>query len=168
MTTFNNTRKSSAYGNLVRPVLVAAALVASATVLHAATNDPVATPNQSKTAMPDKVLAPENIDKMEKTDNRMDKTDRMGKTDRMDKNDKMNGTENSSEHAVSDSWITTKVKAEILANSVSKGFKVGVTTKNGVVSLKGKLPTQDAADLVKTIAEKVKGVQSVDVSGLAV
>jgi hyperosmotically inducible protein len=72
------------------------------------------------------------------------------------------------EAAVSDSWITTKVKSEILANSVSKAFKVSVKTKHGAVALKGKLPSQDAIDLVKMIAEKVKGVQSVDTSGLAV
>ena len=72
------------------------------------------------------------------------------------------------ERAVSDSWITTKVKSEILANSVSKAFKVSVKTKNGAVTLKGKLPTQDAVDLVKMIAEKVKGVKSVDTTGLAI
>lgn len=44
------------------------------------------------------------------------------------------------ERAVSDSWITTKVKSDILANSVSKALKVGVKTKRGVVSIKGKLP----------------------------
>lgn len=72
------------------------------------------------------------------------------------------------ERAVSDSWITTKVKSEILANSVSKAFKVSVKTKHGAVSLKGKLPSQDAIDLVKMIAEKVKGVKSVDVTGLVI
>ena len=72
------------------------------------------------------------------------------------------------ERVVSDSWITTKVKSEILANSVSKAFKVSVKTKHGVVSLKGKLPSQDAIDLVKMTAEKVKGVKSVDVSGLVI
>jgi hyperosmotically inducible protein len=72
------------------------------------------------------------------------------------------------ERVVSDSWITAKVKSEILANSVSKAFKVGVKTKSGVVSLDGKLPSQDAIDLVKMTAEKVKGVKQVDVSGLSV
>jgi hyperosmotically inducible protein len=72
------------------------------------------------------------------------------------------------ERVVSDSWITTKVKAEILANSVSKAFKVSVKTKSGAVSLTGKLPNQDAIDLVKMISEKVKGVKNVDVSGLAI
>jgi hyperosmotically inducible protein len=71
------------------------------------------------------------------------------------------------ERVVSDSWITTKVKSEILANSVSKAFKVSVKTKSGMVSLGGKLPSQDSIDLVKMIAEKVDGVKSVDVSGLS-
>jgi len=72
------------------------------------------------------------------------------------------------ERVVTDSWITTKVKSEILANSVSKAFKVSVKTKHGAVSLKGKLPSQDAIDQVKMIAEKVKGVKSVDVSGIVI
>lgn len=72
------------------------------------------------------------------------------------------------ERAVSDSWITTKVKSEIAANSISKAFKVSVKTKKGNVTLSGKLPNQDAIDLVKMIAEKVKGVNSVNASGLSV
>jgi hyperosmotically inducible protein len=51
---------------------------------------------------------------------------------------------------------------------MSKAFKVGVITKSGAVSLTGKLPTQDAIDLVKMISEKVQGVKSVDVSGLVI
>ena len=82
--------------------------------------------------------------------------------------EKVEKAEKKAEKAVSDSWITTKVKSEILANSVSKAFKVEVTTKSGVVALKGKLPNQDAIDLVKLIAEKVKGVESVDVYGLTI
>ena len=72
------------------------------------------------------------------------------------------------ERVVSDSWITTKVKSEILANSLSKAFKVGVKTKYGVVLLSGKLPNQDAIDLVRMIAEKVNGVRSVDVTRLSI
>lgn len=69
---------------------------------------------------------------------------------------------------VSDSWITTKVKSEILASSVSKGFKVSVKTTHGVVVLKGALPNQDGIDHVKDIAAKVEGVKSVDASALTV
>jgi hyperosmotically inducible protein len=66
----------------------------------------------------------------------------------------------------SDSWITTKVKSEILADSMSKGFKVRVTTVNGVVMLRGTLPNDDAVAHVKDLAEKVEGVKSVDTTRL--
>ena len=68
---------------------------------------------------------------------------------------------------VSDSWITTKVKSELLADSVSKGFHVSVKTLHGVVVLSGALANQDAIDHAKDIAAKVKGVKSVDTSGLS-
>jgi hypothetical protein len=72
------------------------------------------------------------------------------------------------ERVVSDTWITTKVKSEILKSSVAKGFDVKVTTLHGVVTLKGSLASADAIDQVKAIAGKVKGVQSVDTATLAV
>lgn len=67
---------------------------------------------------------------------------------------------------VTDSWITTKVKSEILADSVSKGFDVSVNTHHGVVKLTGTLKNDDAIDHVKDIAKQVDGVKSVDISGL--
>jgi hyperosmotically inducible periplasmic protein len=70
------------------------------------------------------------------------------------------------ERVGSDSWITTKVKSEILADSVSKGFKVRVKTVNGVVMLSGVLPNDDAVAHVKDLAEKVEGVKSVKTSQL--
>lgn len=72
------------------------------------------------------------------------------------------------ERVASDSWITTKVKSEILASSVSKGFNVSVKTTHGVVVLRGTLPNRDAVDHVKDIASKVEGVKSVDTSALKV
>lgn len=72
------------------------------------------------------------------------------------------------ERVVSDSWITTKVKSEILANSLSKGLDVRVKTIHGVVVLAGALANQDAIDRVKDIAAKVDGVKSVDTSALTV
>jgi hyperosmotically inducible protein len=70
------------------------------------------------------------------------------------------------ERVGSDSWITTKVKSEIMADSVSKGFDVHVKTLHGVVMLRGMLPNKDAVDHVKDIAEKVEHVKSVDTSEL--
>jgi hyperosmotically inducible protein len=67
----------------------------------------------------------------------------------------------------SDSWITTKVKSEILSDSISHGFDVHVDTTHGVVTLTGALPNRDAVAHVKDLAEKVKGVKSVDTSELS-
>jgi hyperosmotically inducible protein len=72
------------------------------------------------------------------------------------------------ERVVADSWITTKVKTDILASSLDKGMDVSVDTVHGVVVLKGTLANQDAIDHVRDIAEKVDGVKSVDISGLTV
>lgn len=69
---------------------------------------------------------------------------------------------------VADSWITTKVKSEILADSLTKGFDVNVETRHGVVILKGTLANQAAVDHVKLMAQNVDGVKSVDASGLKV
>jgi hyperosmotically inducible periplasmic protein len=66
----------------------------------------------------------------------------------------------------SDGWITTKVKSEILSDSVSHGFDVHVDTAHGVVTLTGRLPNRDAVAHVKDLAERVKGVKSVDTSDL--
>lgn len=82
--------------------------------------------------------------------------------------DKVDKSVTKTKRVVSDSWITTKVKSEILADSVSKGFDVSVKTTHGVVVLSGALATQDAIDHVKDIAAKVKGVKSVDTSAIMV
>lgn len=70
------------------------------------------------------------------------------------------------ERVGSDSWITTKVKSEILSDSLSKGFDVHVKTLHGVVMLRGTLPNQDAIDHVKDIAQKIEHVKSVDATEL--
>jgi hyperosmotically inducible protein len=72
------------------------------------------------------------------------------------------------ERVMSDSWITTKVKSELLADSVSKGVDVSVKTHHGVVVLKGKVSSREAIDHVKNIAKKVDGVKSVNTSGLLI
>ncbi len=69
---------------------------------------------------------------------------------------------------MSDSWITTKVKAELMADNLSKGFDVKVDTKDGVVSLEGILLNQDAIDHVTALAASIEGVRRVDASQLVV
>jgi hyperosmotically inducible protein len=72
------------------------------------------------------------------------------------------------EQVVSDGWITTEVKSEILADSLTNGFAVSVDTMHGVVMLTGVLANRDAIADVKHIAAKVAGVKSVDISALTV
>jgi hyperosmotically inducible protein len=68
--------------------------------------------------------------------------------------------------AVSDGWITTKVKSELLADSTARKADVSVKTRNGVVMLTGTADSQDTVDHIKDITQQVDGVKSVDTSGL--
>ena len=69
---------------------------------------------------------------------------------------------------LSDGWITTKVKSEILADSASKGYVVHVKTTHGAVVLKGALANENAIAHIKSIAEKIEGVSSVDTTALKI
>lgn len=71
------------------------------------------------------------------------------------------------QEATSDAWITTKVKTELLADSLSKGLEIEVNTVNGVVSLDGKVKNTDTVEHVQQIAHSVKGVLEVNTSGLS-
>lgn len=71
-----------------------------------------------------------------------------------------------SQQPVGDTWITTKVKSELLADSDVKGTDINVSTKNGVVTLAGVLDNQMAIDKAITIAKNIKGVSDVDTRAL--
>jgi hyperosmotically inducible protein len=66
----------------------------------------------------------------------------------------------------SDSWITTKVKSKLLADNTTKGLDISVKTTNGVVALSGTVKNEDAVEHASDLAKQVKGVKSVDTSGL--
>ncbi len=66
----------------------------------------------------------------------------------------------------SDSWITTKVKSELLADSVTKALDISVSTTGGVVTLSGTLATSAQVDQAVAVAKKVKGVKSVNSDSL--
>lgn len=68
--------------------------------------------------------------------------------------------------AVSDAWITTKVKSELATTKGVKSMDVSVKTVDGVVTLTGVLPTQIAVKKAIAAAKSVKGVKDVDASGL--
>ena len=64
--------------------------------------------------------------------------------------------------AVTDTWITTKVKSDLLATKDVSGSEIKVDTKDGVVTLTGNVETQAEADRAKSVAASIKGVTSVD------
>jgi len=60
-----------------------------------------------------------------------------------------------------DSWITTKVKADIFALGFGTGTDVNVETSGGVVQLAGFANNQAEIDAAVAAARKVSGVKSV-------
>lgn len=73
-----------------------------------------------------------------------------------------------SDQPVNDTWITTKVKSSLLADSDVAGMDIRVVTNNGVVGLSGNVESQAQADHAKRIAQDIEGVARVDDSGLTV
>ena len=69
--------------------------------------------------------------------------------------------------ATSDTWITTKVKADLLTEKGIPGTDIKVETNKGVVSLSSTVAVTDAQKkMAVAIAEKVKGVKAVSADGL--
>jgi len=68
--------------------------------------------------------------------------------------------------AVSDAWITTKVKTELGTTKGVKSMDVTVKTVDGVVTLTGVLATRTDVRKAVAAARSVKGVRDVDASGL--
>ena len=60
-----------------------------------------------------------------------------------------------------DSWITTKVKADILAEPSLKVAEIKVETYKGVVQLSGFVDSAASRDKAVEVARAVKGVTSV-------
>jgi len=73
-----------------------------------------------------------------------------------------------SEQPVTDGWITTKVKADLLVTEETKGLDINVSTQNGVVTLAGRLDSQAEKDKAVTTANGIKGVTRVDAAALKV
>jgi len=78
-----------------------------------------------------------------------------------------------SEHAdsqqpVGDTWITTKVKASLLADDDVAGLQIDVETVNGVVTMSGDVASQAQIDEARRIASEIDGVTDVDTAGLRV
>jgi len=68
--------------------------------------------------------------------------------------------------AVSDSWITMKVKSTLLYSSNVSGNDVSVSTSDGVVTLSGRMNSGAERALAISLAENVRGVKSVQSTSL--
>jgi hyperosmotically inducible protein len=69
--------------------------------------------------------------------------------------------------ATSDTWITTKVKADLVTEKGIPGTDIKVETNKGVVSLSSTVTLSAAQKkLAVDIAKKIKGVQAVSADGL--
>jgi hyperosmotically inducible periplasmic protein len=70
--------------------------------------------------------------------------------------------------AISDTWITTKVRSTLMYSSNVHSSAIDVSTKDGVVTLKGKAATGAERELAVELAKNVQGVVSVDAQGLKI
>lgn len=77
-------------------------------------------------------------------------------------------TRTESQEPVSDTWITTKVKADLLTTKNVPGTEVKVETVNGVVTLSGTVDSKAEHDRAISVAKGIKGVKDVNASGLTV
>lgn len=79
-----------------------------------------------------------------------------------------NDTMDEAGDAVSDTWITTKVKSTLLADDTTPGMEIEVETKDGVVSLSGTVATEAERDMAISRTKEIKGVRDVAADGLKV
>jgi osmotically-inducible protein OsmY len=70
--------------------------------------------------------------------------------------------------ANADRMITSAVKSQIAADAAEQGANLAVTTVNGVVILTGTVPTADAVERAKQVAQQVQDVKGVDATAVRV
>lgn len=75
---------------------------------------------------------------------------------------------NDIEQQLSDSVITTKIKAKYAKNNLLNSLKISVSTKNAVVKLRGNVKNKEAYVEALKLAKTTKGVQSVESDDLLV
>lgn len=81
-------------------------------------------------------------------------------------NEPEENAQNDSSQPVTDTWITTKVKADLLATENVSGLDIKVETVDGVVTLSGAVANQSQKDKAIAVARQIKGVKSVEADGL--
>lgn len=66
-----------------------------------------------------------------------------------------------SQQPVQDTWITTKVTTALMTIKGADNRDISVETSNGVVTLSGRVESQDKLDALVTAARNVQGVKAV-------
>ena len=77
-----------------------------------------------------------------------------------------NDTVDKAEQAVSDTWITSKVKSTFVADSNLSALDIKVETNQGVVSLSGVVATDAERDLAIAKTKEIEGVRDVSADAL--
>ncbi len=80
--------------------------------------------------------------------------------------DKSRSTAKEAGNDIADAWITTKVKSTLMFSSNVHGSDIDVSTKDGVVTLSGKVDSGAERALAIEFANNVRGVKSVRSNGL--
>jgi hyperosmotically inducible protein len=82
-------------------------------------------------------------------------------------NDTSGVSQDKSAQPGTDTWITTKVKAELMATKGIPSTDISVTTTNGLVTLSGVVDNKAQVQKSVAVAKSIKGVQTVDSSALS-
>lgn len=69
---------------------------------------------------------------------------------------------------VSDTWITTKIKASLMTSRWVSATDIDVDVDDGAVKLTGEVNNDDEKELAIDLAENIRGVRDVDASGLTI
>ena len=85
-----------------------------------------------------------------------------------DDKDNESSESRSAGEAVTDGWITSKVKAQLLADQDVSGFDISVETREKVVYLSGEVEDQSQVSHAVEIAEETEGVEDVDATSLRI
>lgn len=75
---------------------------------------------------------------------------------------------NDTKEALSDGWITTKVKSSLMLTRDVEGGEISVTTDNGIVKLSGNVESKAEKQRAVEVAQNVRGVKKVDSSGIKI
>ena len=70
--------------------------------------------------------------------------------------------------AISDAWITSKVKSSFLFSSSLDGLDISVDTKDGQVTLSGQVANDTEKSLAVETAENIRGVRGVNADNLRI